>query len=103
VQWAWTQAEHRARYTLYVAGIYVFDNEFEERSQQLLDFLGDYPERWVPYWRVGRKFRSWSDREKEEIIQNLVNGRFIEEGPANPGQPGATGRRVTLAGHRGRA
>jgi len=96
VQWAWAFAEHQTRRMLYMANTYVFENEFEERSQQLLDFLGDYPERWVPYWRVGRKFRGWTVREKEEIIGTLVNSRLLVDEPANPDHPGRTGRHLCL-------
>ena len=97
VQWAWEFTEHQTRRMLYMAQRYVFENEFEERSQQLLDYMADYPARWVPYWKIGRKFRGWSDKEKEELIENLVNSLLVVQKPANPLRPGPTGRLIGLA------
>lgn len=92
IEWAWRVVEHQTRRMLYMADLYVADNEFEGDCKRFIEILTKWRaqrrDAFMAHWDLSRRL-CWPEKKIQEVCQSLMAQELIEvqmpqRGPARP-------------------
>ena len=89
IDWAWRLINHQTKRMLYMADIYVADNEFQADCKRFVGFLIKHHERkgtdtFMPHWELSRRL-SWPEKKIQDVRESLISQQRIEIKPSSRG------------------
>lgn len=89
IEWAWQLIDHQTKRMLYMADVYVADNEFQADCKKFVGFLIKHhkrkgPETFMPHWDLSRRL-NWPEKKIQEVRDSLIAQERIELKPSSRG------------------
>jgi hypothetical protein len=89
IDWAWRLIDHQTRRMLYMADVYVADNEFQADCKRFVEILIKYHRRkgadiFMAHWDLSRRL-NWPEKKIQDVRESLLAQERIEIKPSSRG------------------